>query len=157
MVPKIDSVNDINALSVQGIKTDINVLPNELILEIFSLLNVVTLEKSCEVSKTWKELANDPIVCKKLVYREIAFSNENWVLCFGKDIVKDEDKKEEFSSLPGNILEILKSPCPIFSGKKVIDTHMLVRIPKTINSQLLTLNSLGQLAKRYFPNNTTGY
>ena len=117
----------------------ITILPVELLLEIFSYLNLAVLGVSCRVSKEQKQLAREPILWKRAVYQEIAFSHKKWELCFGKEIVKDEDSEEEFSSLPSDIAEILKSPCPAFPGKKVIESHMLVRIPKTIYRLVLTL------------------
>lgn len=44
-----------------------------------------------------------------------------------------------------------------FSRKKVIDTHVLVIISKTLSGQHLTLSTLGEVAKRYFPDSQTGY
>jgi hypothetical protein len=38
-----------------------------------------------------------------------------------------------------------------------METHMLVFIPKFINRKPLTLKSLGDLAKQYFPENEDGY
>ncbi len=151
---KIDS----NSYSInQENISSINKLPVDLILEFFSYLNLATLGIGLRVSKEWKCLLSEPSLWKKAIYQEIAFSNKKWTQCFGQDIVKDEDNKEEFSSLPANIGEILKSPCQAFPGKKIIDTHILVRIPKTINGQPLTLNSLGELAKKYFRSSETGY
>lgn len=69
-----------------------------------------------------------------------------------EEAVKDEDLEEEWRSLPWNIAGILEGRCPIFPEKRVTDTHMLVRLPKT-----LTLKSLGELAKKYFSANDTGY
>ena len=83
-------------------------------------------------------------------------SNKKWAQWFGEEVVKDEDPKEEWISLPWNIAEILGSRCPIFPEKKVMDTHMLVRIPKTLNGGL-TLKSLGELAKKFFSQSDTGY
>ncbi|BBI17192.1 F-box protein [Neochlamydia sp. S13] len=134
-----------------------NELPRELLLEIFSYLNFTSLEASSLVSKEWKQLASDPLVQKKVVYQDIAFSNKKWAICFGKESVKGEDLKEEFFSLPNDIFKILKSPCLAFPGKRVIDTHVLVRIPKTLSGQHLTLSTLGAVAKRYFPDSQTGY
>ena len=49
--------------------------------------------------------------------------------------------------LPPDILEILTSPCPIWSGKKIGETHLLVLIPETVNGEALTFNRLGELIK----------
>ena len=140
-----------------GKKIDpISVLPEELVLNVLSCLNLCQLGTVCLVSKQWKQLSSEPILWKNAVYQDIAFSSPKWARCFGEDIVKEEDRQEEFSSLPMNIAEILKSPGPAFPGKRVIDTHMLVRLPKTLNGEL-SLNSLGNLTKLYFPENSQGY
>src|SRR5258708_619998 len=60
-------------------------------------------------------------------------------------------------ALPPNIEAILQGPCPFFPGKKVKETHLLVYMPTTVNEQPLTLERLGELAKRYFPGSKTGY
>jgi len=129
----------------------------ELVLEIFFYFNLATLGTICCVSKEWKRLANEPTLWKSAIYREIAFGNDKWAQCFGKDVVKDEDNREEFSSLPWkDFIEDCKIFKSIFPEKKAKDTLMLVRLPKTLNGQL-TLKSLGELAKKYFSDSDTGY
>jgi hypothetical protein len=131
--------------------------PDAIILEIFSYLNLFTLGTMCLVSKKWKRLASDPILWKAAIYKEIAFSNDKWAQCFGPAVVKDEDKSEEFSSLPWKeFIEDCKNFKSIFPKKNWKDCLMLVRLPKTLNGRL-TLNSLGLLAKKYFSNRDTGY
>ena len=51
-------------------------------------------------------------------------------------------------ALPSNIREILQTPCPIWPGKKVYETHLLTLIPETVNGAPLTLRSLGELMQR---------
>src|SRR5947209_126222 len=41
--------------------------------------------------------------------------------------------------LPQNMEEIWEGPCPIFPGKRVTDTHVLVYIPTTVDDKPLTL------------------
>ena len=63
----------------QGIIGDpIEILPVELVLKVFSYLNLATLGSICCVSKQWKQLANDPKLWKVAIYREIAFGNDKW-------------------------------------------------------------------------------
>ena len=131
-------------------------LPDELVLKIFSYFDLTTLGRICLVSKKWKQIACDETLWKKANVYDKAISNRKWAQWFGEEVVKDEDLEEEWKSLPWNIAGILESCCPIFPGKRVIDTHMLVRIPKTLNGGL-TLKSLGELAKKYFSNSNTGY
>ena len=135
----------------------IEIFPDELVLKVFSHLNLATLGTICCVSKQWKRLANDPILWKTAIYREIAFGNDKWAQCFGADVVKDEDNREEFSSLPLNdFIADCKKFKSIFPERNAKDSLMLVRLPKTLNGGL-TLKSLGELAKKYFSASDTGY
>lgn len=54
-------------------------------------------------------------------------------------------------SLPWNISAIWNGPCPVYSGKKIRDTHMLVYIPETVNGKPLTLQRLIKIARPIFP------
>lgn len=54
--------------------------------------------------------------------------------------------------LPADFSRIWNGPCPIWPDKKVKDTHMLVYIPAR-----LTLKSLEEIAKLYFPDNSPGF
>jgi hypothetical protein len=53
----------------------------------------------------------------------------------------------EVPPLPSNIQAILQGPCPLFPGKTVQDTHLLVLIPQTVNGAPFTLNMLRDLVK----------
>jgi len=135
----------------------IEILPDELVLKVFSHLNLATLGTICCVSKQWKQLANDPILWKIVIYREIAFGNDKWAQCFGTDVVKGEDNREEFSSLPSDdFIADCKKFKNIFPEKNAKDSLMLVRLPKALNGGL-TLKSLGELAKKYFSESDSGY
>lgn len=131
-------------------------LPDELVLKIFSYLDFNTLGRICLVSKKWKQIASDETLWKKVEVYDKAVSNKKWAQWFGESVVKGENLEEEWKSLPWNIAGILEGRCPVFPDKRVKDTHMLVRLPKTLNGKL-TLKSLGELAKQHFPANNTGY
>ena len=132
------------------------ILPREVVLEIFSL-NFFTLGAICCVCKHWKQLVDTNDLWKIALYRDIAFGNDKWAKCFGTDVVKGEDNIEEFSSLPLQaFIEDCKKFKSIFPKKNLKDRLMLVRLPKTLNGQL-TLKSLGELAKQYFPRSDGGY
>ena len=135
----------------------INFLSEELILKIFSHLDLASLGAVSRVNKEWQTIANEPHLWKRAIYKEIACTSETLAKCCGEKVIEGEDQQEEWHSLPRNIAEILKGPCPVFPKKRVIDTHILVHIPKTINGEPLTLNSLGLLAKKYFPETEKGY
>lgn len=95
---------------------------------------------------------------KTSIYREIAFGTDKWARCFGADVVKEEDRREELSSLPWKeFIEDRKKFKRVFSSiKKEKNYLMLVRLPKTLKGGL-TLKSLGELAKKYFPRPSSCY
>ncbi len=128
-----------------------------LVLKIFSYFNFANLGNCCSVSKAWNRLAKDPTLWKIAIHRELAFGNAQWAQCFGPDVVKDEDNWEEYSSLP---LEEFIADCrkftKLFPGRSAKDSLMLVRLPRTLHGGL-TLKSLGELARKYFPKSSTGY
>ena len=77
-----------------------------------------------------------PVVTKPA----IAFGAAEWVRYFG-----DIGTEPPF---PADITEILKSPCPYWSSKKVEDTHLLMLIPQTVNGRPFTINLLGKMIKK---------
>jgi NLR family CARD domain-containing protein 3 len=50
--------------------------------------------------------------------------------------------------LPSDMVTILDSACPIWPGRKVKDTHLLVLIPAAVDGAPFTLNLLGELVQR---------
>jgi len=125
-------------------------IPTDVVVnEIFSYLSLHELGLSKSVSKQWSQWVSTPFVWQSAVYQEIAFSSKNWVQ-WNADLVKDVNMRQEMLSLPRNIAEELRRSA--FPGKSIKETHVLVRMPKG-----LTIKKLGQLAKKYFPNNTDGY
>ena len=48
-------------------------------------------------------------------------------------------------SLPSGIVQVMDSPCPFWSGKRVKDTHLLALIPSRVGGKPLTLDYLGEL------------
>lgn len=49
--------------------------------------------------------------------------------------------------LPANIAEIWNGPCPIWSGGRVCDTHLLVLIPEKVDGQRFSIDLLDQLVQ----------
>lgn len=130
----------------------INKLSMELLVEIFSYLKANEAEEGFKVNQAWRKLAEDPFLLKNFIFNELVFGPEKWA-----EKYVEVDAKEASSALPADMFDILNGPCEAFPGKKVWQTHMLVWIPGSINGRPLTLNSLGELAKKYFPNLLTGY
>jgi hypothetical protein len=154
----LTAINGSNPNAVnQGVDTTIQnpvgYFPEELVLKIFSYLNLNTLGTISNI-RQWKELVNG--VIELTIRREMAFGNDKWAQYFGEDAIKDEDRTEEFSSLPLNdFIADCRKIKSVFPEKKARDSLMLVRLPKTLNGGL-TLTSLGELAKKSFPT-ATGY
>ena len=126
------------------------IIPPEVVFNhILSCLNLHELGVSRSVSKIWNQCASTPTLWQSAVYREIAFSSNNWAE-WNAALVNDVDIRQEMLSLPQNIAEELRRSA--FPGKSIRETHILVRMPKG-----LTVKKLGELAKKYFPSNINGY
>ena len=132
-------------------------LPNDMLKKIFSEADIQGLGTIACFNKNCNKLAS-PILRKK-IYDEICFNPAHWNKYCGDGTVSNEEIDKAFKLLPQNINEILKSPCPAFPGKRVMDTHMLIWIPKSINGKPLTIDSFGEFLKQQpeFANNPTGY
>lgn len=140
---------DLTPMDIVEPPRSFNDLSFELICLIFFNLNITELARCAQVNKRWSVIANDPFLLKPIIYRDLTFSNRDWEHCFGEDVLAGEENKNDFDSLPDDIGKILKSPCPVFPGKRVGQTHMLVRIFKD-----LTFRILGELVreKRFHDN-----
>jgi hypothetical protein len=130
----LHNVYSFKAYSENGVKG----VPDHITTQIFSLMDYKTLARCLLVNKMWQALASDEGLWKAL-HPEIAFGKKQWGHYFG-------DIGEE-PPLPKDIYKILKSPCPFWWGKKVEDTHVLVLIPKSVNGNPLTLQTLEELVK----------
>ena len=126
-------------------------IPKELILEIFSFLNFKELLSCSQVDKKdWIILANNKSLLKKIIYRDKTFNPEDWKALFGIPLENSECLKA-FETLPINIGELLKGPCPIFAGKKFGESHVITWMPKN-----LTINSFAEMLIKN-PNNTLNF
>ena len=126
---------------------------------IFSNFNFSDLLNSCSLSVECYKLANDPVLSKIAIYRDFCFNPSDWNKFFGEGSVSNDEMEKAFDALPKNINEILKSPCPAFPGKRIMDTHMLVWIPESVKDKPLTIDSFGLLMKQQpeFSSNPEGY
>jgi hypothetical protein len=118
-------------------------LPPEILYMILPYTDHASLGKGYEVSQLWRDLV---ILVVKDLYRIKAFGNAQWVDCGGREIVKNEDMKEEAKSLSLFIDELMTHR---FQGKKAInmlDAGLILRMPKD-----LTLEKIGALVKLMLP------
>ncbi len=79
-----------------------------------------------------------------------AFGPKEWYTYFGGHL-------RNVPRLTSNIAEIMNSPCPFLTGKKVLETHLLVLVPQTVEGQPLSLKILGELVKKPLIGNATKY
>lgn len=99
------------------------------------------------VDKELNKLVNSPALTKKMIFEQFCFNPSHWDVFCGKGTVSPDEMLKAFASLPPDILEILKSDCNAFAGKKVLETHMLVYIPETLKGKPITLDNFGLLLK----------
>lgn len=138
-------------------KCFINLIPECLLVEIFFNFNLFFLEKTCSlVCKKWYNLANDPVLLKKIVHRDWAFGYSKWMQYCGNSFVKGESFSEEYDSLPFLIGKILKSPCPIYSHLRILDSHFLIRIPKTMYEEPTSVMHLKRMLVECFSGDQYG-
>src|SRR5665647_229061 len=127
--------------------------------EIFSGLSFNELNNCASLSIKCYKLVNEPNLSKKAIYHDFCFNPSHWNHFFGEGTVQKNEIDKAFNLLPKDINEILKSPCPAFPNKRIMDTHMAVWIPESINGKPLTIDSFGLLLKQQpeFSENETGY
>ncbi|EKX53859.1 hypothetical protein GUITHDRAFT_100825 [Guillardia theta CCMP2712] len=65
------------------------------------------------------------------------FGKEEWGRYFG--LVPDEP------ALPRRIKALMGASCPIWKGKKVCETHLLVLVPSTLNSRRMCMNLMAEV------------
>ena len=75
----------------------------------------------------------------KITLPEMAFGKAKWERYFGDVGVEPP--------LPKDIVEVLKSPCPYWGGRRVEETHLLVLIPQSVNGRSFTIGTLGEMIK----------
>jgi len=96
----------------------------------------VTPFTSSSIPQTIPVYPSQPV---KMTIPEIAFGKAKWEKYFGDVGVEPP--------IPKDIIEVLKSPCPYWSGKRVEETHLLVLIPESVNGRPFTIGTLGEMIK----------
>lgn len=133
---------EMQVIEMEDKKDFISSLATELLINIFSYLDYRDLERCCNVSKRFCQIASDPELRKKapLPLPKVAFGKELWKKYFDIDVGKEP-------TVPRNIYRILKKSCPYWFGKTVKQTHILFLMPKFINDEPLTLKNLENCVK----------
>lgn len=88
-----------------------------------------------------------PLVLLQLVLDYLinieTFGEEEWNTLIGR--------VEAAPLLPLNLIETLRTKCPIFPSKEIHTTHRLILIPDRVNGQPLTLSLLKTITEKRFP------
>lgn len=121
-------------------------LPEDVLGSVFRSFSFYELDRASAVNRTWNKVVNE-IADSKI--RNYVFGKRKWEKYVG-------DLEAE-PSLPSKIFEILQSPCPFWPGKRVLDTHLLVLVSKTVNEQPLTLRVVGELVQKPKEGHATKY
>ncbi|MBF5059858.1 F-box-like domain-containing protein [Candidatus Neptunochlamydia vexilliferae] len=123
------------AKAVEYEQRGIAVLPSEVLRLILSYACISTQDEGCMVAvcKRWKALVENIRLDK---VRNFAFGKKDWEEHFGT--IGDEPP------VPSNTWKLLHGRCPFGLGKRIKDSHLLALIPKTIDGEKFSLNSLIQ-------------
>lgn len=124
-------------------------IPVEIQVEVFSYLDVDDL-KSTYCIKPWQDLTRERLV--RVVYQKMAFNSMEWNRYFQVNV-----DGSHYRTLPFDMAKRMFQQCPIFHEKKIMDTHVLMWIPKTINGEAFAINSICELFKDRFPSPTICY
>ena len=132
-------------LNPQGFKPDI-----EDVVRLYDAKQTQKLKKMVNVLSNpfetqtgLKKTAKGNEICLAIglqAYPEGCFGPKEWETYFGQ--------VEELLPLPKNINEILNSPCPYWTNKKVKDTHLLTIIPNFVNEKKLNHSLFRELIKK---------
>lgn len=133
---------------------ELPILLDELWKYIFLKVQFKSLYRCTLVAKKWKILTDDKVLVQKLYYEGLCFNPSDWNKFYMEGVISYDIATQAFHSLPSNFVEILKGPCPIFLGKRVLDTHVLVWVPEGV-----TIDDVGCFLKELpeFSNNSKGY
>lgn len=106
---------------------------------LYSFLDTDSLSKCLSVAKSWRNVTNLKKI-KTEFCQKIAIGKRAW------DEIGDIGS---VPPLPNHIYDILQRPCPFFLKKKIVETHMLVLIPETINGKDYNLNVFESFDDKY--------
>lgn len=132
----VQSLNHLKKEPINVLTCSKTEIPTDICEEVFSFLTGPELIKCAKVNRDWYKVASRDRLWNVIVDR-YSIGPKQW-----KNI--DIGKADP---LPKDILDILRSPCPFFEGKRVGETHMLVWIPKMLSGSPLTLDSLHKIVK----------
>lgn len=121
--------NERSFLQVDERDAFIDILPLELIIELFSRLHFYDLLKISTVNKKFSVLANNPEILSHVIYRDMTFNPDDWRFYFGDQSPGANDGDLAIDLLPKNIGAIFKSKFLKSAKKKLGETHAIVWKP----------------------------
>ncbi len=149
---QVDKTNPNNNVAVQNstARDPAAVLPPEMVLEIFSNLDLGDLAACQQVCREWRPLAADPKLpglnaiaqvreLKKEFPHFPIFGPEEWVKYYGRI------DKNDIKPLSPEMIKIIKGVLPKCQGKKGHEVLKLTYFPKTVNGKPLTPNNFEEL------------
>ncbi len=86
----------------------------------------------------------------QMLYDMVVIGKERWEELFPGDIFEfgDDQVACGAASMPDDLIQRLMQPCDLFPGNRVMDTRIVLRIPKTVNGQPFVLKRFEELLKR---------
>lgn len=128
-------------------KSNTPTLNCDILTKIFEEFDLKNLYRISSVCKTWQTLTHDGLLIKKIIYHNHAVNPHHWNHFFGKGTIADSGMSKAFDTLSSKTFEVLKSSSLAFANKLIMDTHILIWIPETINGKELTVNNFMDLVK----------
>lgn len=126
----IKKTDDTNTLPPELLTT---ILLPEILTDIFTSFHFKELLTFATVSVKFNELVNDPLLLKRVIYRDMTFNPDDWKIHFKDKDFNVEDADVAFKSLPITIGSVFKSQFLEKEEKKFGETHVIVWKPAGIS------------------------
>lgn len=120
-------------------------LNQDVLKKIFMELDFRKMSFCGLVCKEWNQVVNNHALIKENIFQNFSFGPLHWNEFYGADTISNEEMEAARCLLKPHIFEILKSTCPAFPKKRIMETHMLVWIPEKIKGKVLTILNFGEL------------
>ncbi len=101
----------------------------EILTDIFATFHFRELLNFATVSQTFNLLVKDPLLLKRVIYRDMTFNPQDWKTHFGNEVLKFDDDDIAYKSLPITIGAVFKSQFLETEEKKFGETHVIVWKP----------------------------
>ena len=105
----------------------------EILTDIFTSFHFGELLTFATVSVKFNELVNDPLLLKRVIYRDMTFNPEDWKTHFKDKAPGSVDADFAFKALPITIGAVFKSRFLESEEKKLGETHVIVWKPEGLS------------------------